>query len=103
MKRRNLNSVPCAITAAWPLTDRRAKLERRSQVELAGVPLWTVRAEDLILLKPKWSREPRSEQQRRDVRLLLQAPLDRAYLAHWAAQLDLDGLGQGADNERHQP
>ena len=82
---------------------RRAEFERRSRVDLAGVPLWIVSVEDLILSKLEWSRESRSEQQQRDVKLLLQAPLHRVYLDHWATQLDLYGLLQEADNERHQP
>ena len=47
---------------------RRAEFERRRRVELAGVPLWIVSVEDLILSKLEWSRDSRSEQQRRDVR-----------------------------------
>ena len=78
---------------------RRAEFERRRRVELAGVPLWIVSVEDLILSKLEWSRESRSEQQRRDVGLLLEAPLDRAYLNEWAAQLGLDGLLKEAGSE----
>ena len=78
---------------------RRAEFERRRQVELAGVPLWIVSVEDLILSKLEWLRESGSEQQRRDVGLLLEAPLDRAYLNEWAAQLDLDGMLKEAGNE----
>ena len=78
---------------------RRAEFERRRRVELAGVPLWIVSVEDLILSKLEWSRESRSEQQRRDVRLLLEAPLDRTYVNDWAARLGLDGLLQEVGNE----
>ena len=78
---------------------RRAEFERRRKVELAGVRLWVVSVEDLILSKLEWSRESRSEQQRRDVKLLLEAPLDRAYLDQWAARLDLHGLLNEAENE----
>ena len=78
---------------------RRAEFERRRRVELAGVPLWIVSVEDLILSKLDWSRESRSEQQRRDVGLLLKAPLDRAYLDEWAARLDLNGLLREVENE----
>ena len=78
---------------------RRAEFERRRLVELAGVHLWIVSVEDLILSKLEWSRESRSEQQRRDVKLLLEAPLDRAYLDQWATRLDLDGLLKEAENE----
>src|SRR5258706_14784889 len=56
---------------------RRAEFERRRLVELAGVQLWIVSVQDLILSKLEWSRESRSRQQRRDVRLLLEAPLYR--------------------------
>jgi len=77
---------------------RRAEFERRRKVELAGVPFWIVSVEDLILSKLEWARESRSEQQRRDVGLLLAAPLDRAYLDEWAAHLDLDGLLREAEN-----
>ena len=55
--------------------------------------------EDLILSKLDWSRESRSEQQRRDVGLLLEAPLDQAYLDEWAARLGLDGLLKEVENE----
>ena len=82
---------------------RRAEFERRRRVEMAGVPLWIVSVEDLIISKLEWSRESRSEQQRRDVRLLLEAPLDRTYLDEWAARLDLEGLLKEVKNERHQP
>ena len=78
---------------------RRAEFERRRRVELAGVPLWIVSVEDLILSKLEWSRESRSKQQRRDVGLLLEAPLERAYLEEWAARLGLDGLLKEAWNE----
>ena len=82
---------------------RRAEFERRRRVELAGVLLWIVSVEDLILSKLEWSRESSSEQQRRDIRLLLEAPLDRDYLDDWAARLGLNGLLKEVANERHQP
>ena len=78
---------------------RRAEFERRRRIELAGVPLWIVNIEDLILSKLEWARESRSEQQRRDIGLLLAAPLDRAYLEEWAARLDLAGLMREVENE----
>jgi len=68
---------------------RRKEFDRRRQVDLAGIPVWIVTAEDLILSKLEWSRDSRSEQQRRDVRMLLGGVLDRAYLDEWARRLDL--------------
>jgi len=78
---------------------RRMEFERRRRVELAGVVLWIVSLEDLILSKLEWSRETRSEQQRRDIRLLLEGPLDRTYLDEWAARLDLAGLLKEVEHE----
>ena len=69
---------------------RIGEFARRRQVELVGIALWIVSIEDLILSKLLWSRESRSEQQPRCVKLLLAAPLDRAYLDRWVAQLGLD-------------
>ncbi|MCY7305141.1 MAG: hypothetical protein LH632_03135 [Rhodoferax sp.] len=78
---------------------RRTEFARRRRVELAGVSLWIVEIEDLILSKLEWSRESRSEQQRRDVALLLEAGLDRAYLRLWAERLGLDGMLREAGHE----
>ena len=78
---------------------RIGEFARRRQVELAGIALWIVCIEDLILSKLEWSSQSRSEQQRRDVKLLLEAPLDRAYLDQWAAQLGLDGWLREVRNE----
>ena len=68
---------------------RRVEFERRRRVDLAGVPLWIVSAEDLILSKLEWSRQSRSEQQRRDVKSLLETALDRPYLVEWVGRLGL--------------
>ena len=70
-----------------------------ARLELAGVPLWIGSVEGPILSKLEWSCESGSEQWRRDVKLLLEAPLDRAYLEEWAARLDLGGLLEEAGNE----
>lgn len=78
---------------------RHAEFERRRRVELAGARFWIVSIEDLILSKLEWSRESRSEQQRRDIKLLLEAPLDRAYLDAWAARLELGGLIEEIEHE----
>jgi len=71
---------------------RRAEFERRRKVDLAGVELWIASPEDLVLSKLEWARESGSELQMRDVRQLLEAPLDRQYLALWAGRLGLQSL-----------
>jgi hypothetical protein len=78
---------------------RRVEFERRRRAMLAGVSLWIVSAEDLVLSKLEWLRESGSEQQRRDVRQLLATTLDRAYLGDWAARLSLDGLLNEVEGE----
>ncbi len=82
-----------------PTRYRRAEFERRRKVELAGVALWLVSVEDLILSKLEWSLESRSEQQRRDIKLLLEAPHERAYLDEWAAHLDVAGWLREIEDE----
>ena len=58
-------------------------------MNFAGVDLWIVSGEDLVLSKLEWARDSGSELQMRDVRHLLEAPLDKAYLETWAARLGL--------------
>jgi predicted nucleotidyltransferase len=82
---------------------RRVEFERRARVELAGVSLWIVSIEDLILSKLEWARDSRSEQQRRDLVLLLAAPMDRAYLDDWSVRLGIEGLLKEVESERYQP
>lgn len=71
---------------------RRLEFKRRRRVDFAGVGLWIASREDLILSKLEWARESRSELQMRDVRQLLEGPLDGAYLSLWAHRLGLDAL-----------
>lgn len=68
-----------------------AEFARRVAVSLATVDTWVVSREDLILSKLVWAREGDSDLQRRDVRALLQGPVDNGYLLHWAEQLGVLG------------
>ena len=71
---------------------RRTEFERRQRVNFAGIDLWIVSREDLILSKLDWARESRSELQLRDVRHLLEGPLDADYLRRWAGHLAVERL-----------
>lgn len=71
---------------------RRIEFERRTRVSFAGIDLWIVSAEDLILSKLDWARDSRSEMQLGDVRHLLETPRDEAYLGRWATRLGLEGF-----------
>jgi hypothetical protein len=75
-----------------PAEYRQVEFKRRTRVAFAGVETWIASREDLILSKLVWARETDSELQRRDVRALLDGPLDREYLEKWASLLDVSTL-----------
>lgn len=78
---------------------RRTEFERRRRVNYAGINLWIVSREDLILSKLDWARDTRSEMQLRDVRQLLEGPADRDYLVQWAARLGVNTLLEEVQRE----
>jgi predicted nucleotidyltransferase len=69
----------------------RRKFERRRVVDMDGLLVAVISAEDLILSKLQWSRLSQSARQLDDVRLLLRdaSGLDRSYLEEWATALHL--------------
>lgn len=71
---------------------RRHEFARRRPVDLAGVPTWITSREDLILSKLVWARDADSELQKRDVRSLLDEPVDWPYLEQWARKLGVGAL-----------
>jgi hypothetical protein len=73
---------------------RHEEFARRSAVDIDGVTMWLVTAEDLLLSKLVWAAESRSELQLQDVRNLIRsvAPLDWTYIERWATELTLDEL-----------
>lgn len=80
---------------------RRGEFKRRERVEMPGFKAWIVSREDLILSKLAWAKESGSELQMRDVRALLAAKVDEAYLGACAAELSVSQLLATALNERH--
>lgn len=73
-----------------------AEFERRERVDMLGVRAWVASAEDVIVSKLEWSKQStdvtRRSQQRRDVAGVVAsrgAELDRPYVEHWVAALDL--------------
>jgi hypothetical protein len=70
---------------------RQVEFDRRREVTMSGIKTWIVSREDLILSKLLWAADSNSELQRRDVRSLLDGPVDSNYLEHWAAKLGVAG------------
>jgi hypothetical protein len=68
---------------------RREEFARRCAVDIDGVTMWLVTAEDLLLSKLVWAAESRSEIQLQDVRHLIRsvADLDWTYIGHWGSEL----------------
>ena len=82
----------------------RAAFEARTAVELSGVAVHLVGADDIVIAKLEWAKLGGSERQLRDVIgvLMVQgAALDRAYIERWVTELDLsDQWSQVLDLER---
>jgi hypothetical protein len=73
---------------------RQEEFTRRIAVEIDGVTMWLVTAEDLLLSKLVWAAESCSEMQLQDVRNLIRAvvDLDWTYIEHWANELTVGEL-----------
>lgn len=73
---------------------RQEEFARRFAVDIDGVTMWLVTAEDLLLSKLAWVVESRSEMQLQDVRNLIRSVehLDWTYIERWAAALALGEL-----------
>jgi hypothetical protein len=68
---------------------RRIEFQRRRRCSLAGVDVWLVAPEDLLLSKLVWARESGSDLQLRDAATLVASvpDLDWRYISGWASTL----------------
>jgi hypothetical protein len=75
---------------------RREEFARRKKIDIEGVVVSVVTAEDLILSKLVWAKQSGSHLQLSDVRQMTStvSGLDWKYLKKWAALLEVDGLLQ---------
>lgn len=73
---------------------REAEFLRRREVTVAGIRLWLVSPEDLLLSKLVWAKDSHSEVQLADVRNLIASvsTLDWSYINRWASELTLAAL-----------
>lgn len=71
----------------------RAEFDRRSAVDLFGLELFIVSAEDVLLAKLEWAKTGQSVRQLEDCANLIRVrwgELERPYVEHWVAQLGLE-------------
>jgi hypothetical protein len=73
---------------------RQEEFARRCAVEIDGITMWLVTAEDLLLSKLVWAADSHSEMQLQDVRNLIKSVvhLDWTYIERWATELTLNEL-----------
>ncbi len=62
---------------------------RRTKTTLAGIELWIISKEDLIIAKLNWAKDTRSEMQMRDVASILRNGYNEEYVQHWVEKLGL--------------
>jgi hypothetical protein len=82
--------VDCIIRKS--IEYRRVEFERRQMISILDFTTFVVSKEDLIISKLFWAKDSRSEIQMGDVRNLLDAGYDSAYLRRWTRELGLDTL-----------
>jgi hypothetical protein len=89
------------VSAGWKidLIIRKARdfsleeFRRRQEVDLDGIPLFVVSAEDIVIAKLEWSKASRSQRQIEDIAAILLArrdALDFAYITKWTRELGLE-------------
>ena len=67
---------------------------RRRRTMFAGIDLWVITKEDLILSKMDWAKDTGSEMQIRDVANIIRNGYDEPYVEDWARKLGLLDLLQ---------
>jgi hypothetical protein len=70
----------------------RTEFSRRQEVPVGDETIFVVSPEDSLLSKLEWAKKAESERQFRDalgIAMARKESLDRDYLEHWAAELDL--------------
>lgn len=73
---------------------RKEEFARRQKIDIEGMSISVVSAEDLILSKLAWGKQSQSELQLRDVRHMIStvSKLDWKYMQKWAAVLDIEEI-----------
>lgn len=62
---------------------------RRTKLSFAGIDVWTISKEDLILSKLLWAKDTKSEMQMRDVANIIRNGFDEDYVQSWVENLGL--------------
>lgn len=73
---------------------RQTEFNRRVEVDFEGVPVWMVRAEDLLLSKLIWIQDFQSNLQKEDIKnLAALESLDWNYVFQWINEMNLNTFG----------
>jgi hypothetical protein len=78
------------------------EFSRRQLADIGGIQIFVSTAEDSILSKLEWSKESASEQQLRDVVMMLVAnrdTVDHDYLQRWSTELGVEAQLRRACNQ----
>ncbi|TVQ96050.1 MAG: hypothetical protein EA399_16620 [Desulfovibrionales bacterium] len=65
------------------------EFKRRKQIHIGETPIHIVSKEDLILSKMYWTRESRSEMQKKDILNLMKSGYNEKYVEKWALHLNV--------------
>lgn len=68
---------------------QRQAFSMRELRPFAGMDVWVISKDDLILSKMNWAKETRSEMQVRDVSNIMRNGFDEPYVKEWVDRLDL--------------
>ncbi|MEA3475402.1 MAG: hypothetical protein U9R23_03005 [Candidatus Cloacimonadota bacterium] len=80
---------------------RENEFKRRKKVIIQGHSIYIVSKEDLIISKIFWSRESKSEIQKRDIINLLNDNYDKNYLIEWLKKIELYNFAKEFVGERY--
>jgi len=80
---------------------RENEFKRRKKVIIQGHSIYIVSKEDLIISKIFWSRESKSEIQKRDIINLLNDNYDKNYLIKWFKKIGLYNFAKEFVGERY--
>ncbi len=68
---------------------QKQSFDRREKITFAGIDLWVISKEDLIIAKLNWAKDTKSEMQMRDVASIIRNGYNEDYVIAWVKKLGL--------------